>query len=724
MDVGRHGLRTGRPLSEPADDGGAELGRRILERLRATKRRRLALDHLIRSLGRDAADVERELARLEAAGEIVRDRKGRTALADRMGLVTGTVHVGRRGDAIVVPDVADAPLRLGRNHLRPAMDRDRVLVEPEAYTRGGLRRATLVRVLERGHRTVVGVVRADRPLIVEPSTTRLGPYYVHVDENGGAAPPPAADPSPPDDRVVEARIVAYPTASSDVRVVVERDFGRSGLLATELAAIRATHGLPGEFPSAVDREVERLEAPTATDLEGREDLRERPLVTIDPADAKDHDDAILVERRGDGFRATVCIADVSHYVRAGSALDDEAYERGTSVYLPGTVVPMLPERLSADLASLRQGQDRLVVAVHIDFSADGRRQSTDVRRAVMRSAAALSYEQAQRRLDAGGDGRAAGEEPRIDRALECARDCAEALFRRRIDRGAIDLDLAEAEIDVDEAGEPAAIRRRPRLAAHRLIEELMIAANEAVATLVYERRAPSLYRIHGGPDERAAARLGYGLGILGLRLAAGELTPATLQRVLDDVAGKPEARQVHLMVLRSMQQAAYAAEAGKHFGLASGCYTHFTSPIRRYPDLVVHRAVLSVVAGGAAAAPSSEVLAPVAKHCSKRERRAADAERDALAAAAAVFLTGRIGERFAAVVSSVERHGYAVELDEGAIEARVPLSRLSERLEYVADRMELQSRVSSTVVRIGDRVTVRLVDVDLADRSIVVEPVA
>jgi len=348
-------------------------------------------------------------------------------------------------------------------------------------------------------------------------------------------------------------------------------------------------------------------------------------------------------------------------------------------------------------------------------------RSASFARSVIHSVASLTYEQVQSVLDGA---EVAGIGPQVREALGEMGHLAGLLCQRRMQRGAIDMDLPEAVVELDERGEVATIRKRPRLFAHRLIEELMLAANEAVAARIDAGGQAFLYRIHERPDDDAISQLAVRVKALGLRLEReGALVePAIFQRLLEAAADSPFARQVGVMVLRTMTQARYSAEKEIHFGLASRCYTHFTSPIRRYPDIVAHRALLAVESGGGVALPSREALRPVAEHTSKRERRAMEAERDVAKGAAVLYMQRWLGKKLEGTVSAVDRYGFNVELDVAFVEGFVHVGRLREYFDFVAERMELQSRVSSACIRIGDRIKVRVAALDLPSRRIDLEP--
>jgi ribonuclease R len=693
----------------------------LLTLLRDSRRPSSTQEQLQRATGANAHDIATALDALERDGHVAKMARQRWALAERSGLRTGRIKVERSGRALVILDVPDAPLVIERGALRPAMDGDRVLVEETKFARGGLHHAKIRRVLERGRRVIVGVVSPLAKNQLLPADERIGPYVVLLAPDSPPAPPRMA---------VAASVVEYPSAHRDLTVRVERVLGEVGKLATEIESACLLRGIPAEFPADVEAEAAALGEPCAADFEGRVDLRAKLTMTVDPVDAKDHDDAVSIEgRAGGGGRLLGSIADVSHYVRPGTRLDAEAYERSTSTYFPGRAVPMLPERISGDLASLHPGVDRLAVTAFLDIDRGGDVVGASFSRSVIHSVASLTYEDVQGVLDAEGfggphtvaaDARAA--------ILEMAR-CADALHRRRLLRGAIDMDLPESVVELDEAGEVKTVRKRARLFAHRLVEEFMLAANEAVAERIDAADGAFLYRIHERPDDDALLQLSTRVRALGLRLDrdGGRVVPMVFQKLLADAAGRPEARQVNLMVLRTMTRARYSADKEIHFGLASRCYTHFTSPIRRYPDLVAHRALLALEdreAGRPAGdlLPTKEALRSVAVHTSDRERRAMEAERDVASAAAALYMARHVGRRLEGTVSGVDRWGFWVELDVAFVEGFVHIGKLREYFDWVPERLELQSRVSPAVIHIGQRVRVRVASVDLAARRIELEP--
>ncbi|MFP6627208.1 MAG: ribonuclease R [Deltaproteobacteria bacterium] len=686
----------------------SDLETRILDRLDTGKRKHFLIDKLGSILEAEAGDLRAALTALEDRGDIVTTRKGRIMLSSRLGMLAGTVKVGRRGRAVVVMEYPEEPVAIARGGLRPAMDGDLVLVEVLPYTRRGLRTGSINRILKRGRRSITALSSGHDEHVLLPTDPRID--YLAVLEEGSPAPDPG--------QVVAVSIVEYPTRHRDLVVRVERNIGPSGTLTTEIESVCHSMGINVEFSPQAEAEARAFTEPTQADIDERLDLRDLDFVTIDPVDARDFDDAIAIQEDDSGFVATVAIADVAHYIRPGTALDDEAYERATSVYFPGRAVHMLPAAISSGLASLKPDLDRLAFTVKLAIDGHGKVSSASFARAVIRSRARLSYEEAQALID--GDTASGGSSATLSTQVEIMARCATAMRHCRHKRGALDFDLPEAQVLLDAEQNPTGIIAKHRLFAHCLIEEFMLAANEAVAAHLRASRASFPYRIHERPKDNEIRRLRERLSLMGLGLKneGGPLRPRTLQSLLEKAAGGPYARLVSMMVLRALQKARYSAEAAGHFGLASDCYTHFTSPIRRYPDLIVHRALAATLAGK----PPTAGLAVVAAHCSEREVRAVDAERDIGRAAAILLMLERTGQRMKGTVSRVERYGYFVQLDEVFVEGFVPVGRLHEYYDYHSKRMELHSRSSNSRIRVGDKATVTVTMAELASRSLELAP--
>jgi ribonuclease R len=494
--------------------------------------------------------------------------------------------------------------------------------------------------------------------------------------------------------------------------VVERLGDLEAPRSTSLIAIHA-HGIPTEFPRAA---VDEANAARPVGLEGRTDLRHIPLVTIDPIDARDHDDAVWAEPDPDpknpgGWHVVVAIADVAHYVREGSALDREAHRRGNSVYFPDRVVPMLPHELSSDLCSLLPGVDRACLAVSLWFDAEGNKLRHRFMRGLMRSAGNLSYERVQAAHDGHPDDETG---PLLEPVIMPLYAAYRARLRERGKRGPLDLDLPERKVELDEFGNVRRIALRERFDAHRLIEEFMIAANVAAAEELEKRRTPCMYRVHEPPAEEKLAALREFLDTLSLKLPKGQrLGPHHFNKVLERARDTAHSHIVSTVVLRSQSQAYYGPDNMGHFGLALDRYAHFTSPIRRYSDLLVHRGLIRALRFGSdglrddAAADFPEI----GQHISMTERRAMVAERDANDRYMAAYMSDKVGSQFRGRISGVSRFGLFIALDETGAEGLAPISSLGwEFFRHDEKAHALVGGESGTIFRLGDPVTVRLAE--------------
>jgi ribonuclease R len=651
------------------------------------------------------------LAALESAGHLVRTRGRRWALPARLDLVTGRLRANPAGFGFCIPDDPGAEdVYLPARALRPAMHGDRILVQVDRARRRGRAEGRVVRVVERATTRLVGVLRHGRTTaVLVPQEQRITvPVLVPHGADGGAR----------DGDMVVAELVRWPGIASEAEARVTRVLGPATDPRVETDAVIHAHGLPLDFPPDAAAAARRLPATVGSaQAADRLDLRAAPIVTIDGENARDFDDAILVERHGAGWRLTVAVADVAAYVPAGGPLDVEARARGTSVYFPDRVVPMLPEELSNGIASLRPGEDRLAKVVRIDFDRRAVPHATRFDDAVIRSAARLTYTQVRQAL--------ADRDPAVRDALgalvgplEVAAELAEHLTARRLARGAIDFDLPEPEILLDLRGRPENVVRAERSLAHRMIEEFMLAANEAVARELTRRDLPFLHRVHEPPAPDAVDELARFLEGFGLRLRReqGRATPAAFARVLREVAGRPEERLVNTVLLRSMQQARYAAASAGHFGLATHCYTHFTSPIRRYPDLVVHR-ILDVALHGRGRVPPD--LAAIAEESSRRERVAMEAEREIVQLKKIQLMQDKVGRCYDGFVSGVAPFGLFVELTDVFVEGLVHIGTLGDDFyEHVERQHLLRGRRTRRTFRVGDPVRIEVTGVSIERRQI------
>jgi len=668
--------------------------RELLDRLGGGRQTKQQLHRLLRELVRAGA-LER------------RDRRYR--LPRRDGLVEGTFTPGPGGGGTVVTD-AGASFRVAGGAAAEAGER--VLLLPLGDPGERQRRGEVLEVLDARRRTWIGIVNR------ELSGAVVTPYRDDV-EWGIAVSGKNLGRARDGDVVVLAPAPRQPRGGFAGRVV--EVLGRPGEPEPDFRAVVWHRRLPVEFPEDVLRELEAIAEPGPTELAGatgREDLRALPFVTIDPKTARDHDDAVLVEDApGGGHRLWVAIADVSCFVPEGSALDREALRRGNSVYFPDRAIPMLPERLSGDLCSLRPDVDRFALVVRMDVGPEGGVSPGRLSRAVIRSRARLHYEQAAAAMEGGPGAAASLPAPDLVAPLRRLAGCARALLARRLAAGSIDLDLPAAVIELDEEGMPVDVQKAVRTVAHRAIEEAMLAANRAVAERLLERELPAVFRVHEPPAPPDLARLREVLESFGLIDARGrgELTPAAIARAIEGVVGRPEQRLVHLTTLRAMQQARYDPRNRGHFALGFAAYLHFTSPIRRYADLVVHRAVSDLLAEGAALARArgrAESLAAVATRISWRERVAMDAERDMEALKKCAFMARHLGEEFSGTVTGVAPQGLYVTLDPFFVEGLVHVSTLPEWVELDEDAHALVSRDTGRRYTLGDRFRVLVEQVD------------
>ncbi|RYH04315.1 ribonuclease R [Salipiger sp. IMCC34102] len=481
----------------------------------------------------------------------------------------------------------------------------------------------------------------------------------------------------------------------------------SGARAVSLIAIHQ-HGIPDHFPDEV---VAQADAAKPAPMGSRTDLRDLPLVTIDPADARDHDDAVFVQRDGDGFTLWVAIADVAHYVTPNSALDREARKRGNSTYFPDRVVPMLPDTLSGDLCSLHEGVERPCLVAEMQIDAEGVKTGHRFHRAMMRSAASLTYEQAQAAADGQPDAQTA---PLVKDVIEPLFAAYAALRRARQDRQPLELDLPERRIELNDAGEVTAVAFKDRLDAHRMIEEFMVLANVAAAETLIAKRTPLLFRVHEEPSPEKLDALREVADSAGLTLAKGQvLKTAHLNRLLSSAAATDSAELINLATLRSMTQAYYHPENFGHFGLALKAYAHFTSPIRRYSDLIVHRALISAHRWGKDGLSPWDIenLADTAKLISDTERRSMAAERDTTDRYLAAFLADRVGATMAGRIAGIAKFGVFVKLDETGADAMIPMRNLgAEYFHYDHETQTLMGADSGTVIALGQRATVKLTE--------------
>jgi len=685
----------------------------VLEFLRSKANRPMRAKELARGLDigqEDYRAFRRLLASLETDGAIVRQRKGRYAVPEQFDLVAGRLQVTRKGDGFVIPDEAgEDDVFVPARSLETAVDGDRVLARIEQRPPGRNPAGRIVRVVERAWSQIAGIYHPKQGYgFVVPQEPDIGTdVFIPSGSSGGAS----------DGDVVVITIENWGEGRPSPVGRVERILGPQGGAGVDVLAILIGHQLALDFPARVQDEAEKIarQGIRPETLRDREDLRDRLTFTIDPADARDHDDAISVYELDDGeVEIGVHIADVSWYVKPGSAIDREAEERATSVYLVDRVVPMLPEELSAGLCSLVPDEDRLTMSVLYRMDGAGNVKEARAMRSVIRSAARLSYEDANAMLDA-----PAGDE--TSTALHTLRKVCRGIRARRAERGSIDFALPETYVELDEDGMPSAIRPRPRLETNRIVEDLMILTNETVARIGEQHELPVLYRIHEPPSEDRLEGLRRVAGVFDTPLTADPIRPTDVARLVEKMAGRPQEYLVSMVALRSMKQARYSTRNVGHFGLGSDAYLHFTSPIRRYPDLVVHRALVRWLAGKRTEV-DRESLERTARHTSERERRAEAAERDSVELKKIQYMTRHLGDTFEGTIAGVTGFGMFILLDDVLVEGLVRLSSLvDDYYHYDEESWSLTGRRSKRRFQLGDRVEVQVARVDPESREIDLE---
>lgn len=662
----------------------------------------------------DLEALRRRLNAMERDGQLVRNRRGAFCLVNKKDLIVGRVIGHKDGFGFLKPEEGGEDLFLTPRQMRSLLHGDKAVVRVVGIDQRGRREGALVEVLEHANNEIVGRLYIEGGLgFVVPDNKRISQdLVVREEELKGAI----------HGQMVVAQILEQPTKRSQPIGRIVEILGAHMAPGMETDVAIRTHELPVEWPAEVEAEVGALgEEVDESAKSGRVDLRQLPLVTIDGADARDFDDAVYCEAKPKGWKLLVCIADVSSYVTSGTGLDREARLRGTSVYFPDRVIPMLPEVLSNGLCSLNPNVDRLCMVCELYISKDGKTTRSKFYQGVMRSHARLTYDQVAAMLQE-GDEALSGRYSRLLPHLRELYALYQVLHAARSVRGAIDFDTTETRILFDEESKVDRIVPLQRNEAHRLIEECMLAANVAAARYLLRKKLPALYRIHEGPQNEKLIDLRAFLGELGLKLP-GSLKPQAkdFADLLESVRGRPDSHLIQTVLLRSFSQAVYSPENIGHFGLAFLAYTHFTSPIRRYPDLVVHRAICHLIDGGGKEdfEYSLPELQGLGEHCSTTERRADEATRDAISWLKCEYMMDKIGEIFDGIITSVTSFGLFVELNEIFVEGLVHITALKNdyyHFDPVGHR--LTGERSGERYRLGDPVRVKLAAVNLDEKKI------
>ena len=708
---------------------GRTIREKLLALVRAPDYRPRDRDEIARALGlqgRDRVEVRKTLHELEHAGEIVRIRKNRYVLPSEADLVTGKLSIHQAGYGFLVPEKAGEPdIFIAAENTGTAMNGDRVVarisrdVPPHrAKVRAGQAaqhrsEGRVIRILERARDTIVGTLQQSRNFYyVVPDDPRLvHDVYVQVPPRAKLRKTPTRD-----DKVV-VRLEAWESRHVNPEGEIIEVLGAATAPGIDMLSIVRKYDLPTAFPKSVLDEANRIPQSVEQKLiQGREDLRDQFIVTIDPDDARDFDDAINVEKIDNTgvWRLGVHIADVSAYVTPDSALDREARRRGNSVYLPDRVIPMLPERLSNGVCSLNPDVDRLTHSVFIEFDKNGRAKNAAFAKSVIRSAKRLTYKEAYAILQARPNGE-------LSRRLHTAWELASLLRRKRFEQGSLDLDFPEVKVHVDADGKPTRLERVENDQSHQLIEEFMLAANEAVARELRHRSIATIYRVHEDPDPEKLGE--YREFILSFGYKVGDLSHRKeVQRFLASISGKPEEQALKIGLLKSLKRARYAAQPLGHYGLAKANYLHFTSPIRRYADLVVHRTLAERNLLRRSKIDMGQIES-LADYISDTERNAAEAEIESVRLKKLQFFEQQLKERdpqvFRAAIMDVRNYGLVVELPDALVTGVVHVSTLSDDFyRFDAAQRRLLGRRTNRRFSVGDEIRVFVARVDTFKRQI------
>jgi ribonuclease R len=673
----------------------------------------------------DRRDLKKVLNDLVLSGEIIKTRGNRYGLPEKMDLETGIFQAHPQGYGFVIPEKkGKTDVYISARSKLDAMNGDKVVVRvtpPVGKKKTeGKREGMVVRILERAQTRVVGTYELPDPKtggfgFVTPFDTRLTQDLIISREHVGDAKP---------GDIVSAEIIAYPMRGRPPEGRIVKIIGKPGSPGIDSELIIEQYELPTQFSTAALQEADEIpQQVTPTMRKNRKDLRDLPTVTIDGEKARDFDDAISIERIKSGYRLWVHIADVAQYVKEKTLLDEEAYLRGTSVYLPDRVIPMLPMQLSNGICSLNPNVDRLTLTCEMDIAAAGDILRYDIYESIINSNERMTYT-AVREILVDHNPAQRKRYSALLPEFELMEELMNVLRTKRSKRGSIDFDLPEPEIVLDLQGRMTEIIRAERNMAHQIIEEFMLAANETVAWHIENKKAPFIYRIHEEPDEEKLSDLVEFLATLGISLpTVKKVKPLHLQKALAKAKGSPEETLINTVLLRTMKQARYSHENVGHFGLAAETYTHFTSPIRRYPDLIVHRVLKADMRGKLKdevyVEKLAEALPESAIHCSQRERKAMEAERDVITMLKLRFMEDKVGEVFDGIITGVVQFGFFVQLRDLFVEGLVHVSTLTDDYYHYVEKLHcLRGERRKCAYRIGDAVRVRVDRVDTARKRI------
>lgn len=645
-------------------------------------------------------------------GQMMQDRRGRFCLFDKINLIKGKVHAHPDGFGFFIPKDGGEDMVISGREMREVMHGDEVLAYLAGVDRRGRQEVKIHEVIERANATVVGRFFSELGIgFVVPDSKRLTQdIAIPMDMQNGAH----------NGQIVLVEIIAFPSKRNQAIGKIIHILGEHMAPGMETEVAILSHGIPTEWPEAVLTEVAKIKQQVSEEeISKRADLRNLPFVTIDGEDARDFDDAVFCKSKSHGgYQLYVAIADVSHYVKVGSALDKESQKRGNSVYFPGKVVPMLPEALSNGICSLNPNVDRLCMVVEMNISAEGKVTRSRFMRAAIHSRSRLTYTEVGNWLQ---------EKPgvvdeHVWENISNLYNLFKILIKARLKRGAMEFNTTETKIEFDSNRKIKKIVPLTRGDAHRLIEECMLVANVTTAKFLLKAKLPSLYRVHKAPATEKILDLRQFLQEFGIKLGGGKQpTPKDFEKVLASIGSRPEKHLIEMVMLRSLKQAEYTEENDGHFGLAYAAYTHFTSPIRRYPDLLIHRAIGFLLDNQEdnKYSYSKEEISTLGRHCSYTERRADDATRDVVAWLKCEYMQDKLGQVFTGKISSVTGFGIFVELDEVYVEGLIHITSLGTDY-YVFDELKhrLVGERSGKTYRLGDKMRVLVSRVDMDERKI------
>ncbi|SES69283.1 ribonuclease R [Salinibacillus kushneri] len=664
-------------------------------------------------------DLVKTLNELEQEGELVRTRKNRYGLPEKMNLIRGTIQMHAKGFAFLIPDEEEKDdVFINHRDLNSAMNNDRVLVRIESGGASGQRpEGTVIRILERNTNRIVGTYQDNGyfGFVIADDKRIPNDIFIPKGVTSGAV----------DGHKVIVEITKFPEDRMSAEGAVVEILGHKNDPGIDILSVIYKHGIKADFPDEVMEQANQVpDKIDPSEIENRRDLRDELIITIDGADAKDLDDAVTVKKLDNGnYKLGVYIADVSYYVKENTPIDKEALERGTSVYLTDRVIPMIPHRLSNGICSLNPQVDRLTLSCEMEITDKGEIVDHEIFQSVIKTTERMTYHDVNEIL-VNDDQELKEKYGHITPMLQDMEDLAQILRTKRMERGAIDFDFKEAKVEVNEAGEATDVVLRERSVGEKLIEEFMLSANETVAEHFHWMQVPFIHRIHEEPKPEKLEHFFEFIANLGyvVRGTANEIHPKALQSVLEEVKGTQEDMVISKLMLRSMQQAKYDPQSLGHFGLSTEFYTHFTSPIRRYPDLIVHRLIRTYLIDEKMDDETrekwKEKLPDIARHTSFMERRAVDAERETDDLKKCEYMQTKIAQEFDGVISSVTGFGMFVELP-NTIEGLVHVSYLTDDYYHFEERhYAMIGERTGNVFRIGDEITVRCINVNIDERDI------